>query len=403
MGILSRFKKRSDDVMTSDNIASDPVLKALLGGTSIDRELAMSIPAVSSAVDRISNTIACLPIKLYEEKTINNEKRIEEIKDDVRVSLLNDDTKDTLDGFQFKKAIVEDYLIGKGGYAFIKKERNIVKSLHYVEDEKISIMTNADPIFKSYNIQVNAKEYKPYEFIKILKNTKDGASSKSTIDKVSQALETAYQTMLFELNLVQKGGNKKGFLKSSKKLSEEAMDKLKSAWKRLYRNNEENVVILNEGLDFVESSNTSVEMQLNERKTTLKQEINDIFHISEDENKYIKNAILPIVEAFQIALNRDLLLEKEKKSFYFAFDLKELLKGTTKERYEAYKLANETGWITKNEIRYLEDYEAIDGLDVVSFNLGNVLYDVKTKQYYTPNTDSTKNFSKGGDENENGN
>ena len=38
----------------------------------------------------------------------------EEVKDE-RVSIINEDTGDKLDGFQFKKAICEDYLLGKGG------------------------------------------------------------------------------------------------------------------------------------------------------------------------------------------------------------------------------------------------------------------------------------------------
>ena len=51
-------------------------------------------------------------------------------------------------------------------------------------------------------------------------------------------------------------------------------------------------------------------------------------------------------------------------------------------------------------IRYEEDYDSIDGLDVVSMNLANVLYDVKTKKYYTPNTGSVMNIEKGGSENQ---
>ena len=56
--------------------------------------------------------------------------------------------------------------------------------------------------------------------------------------------------------------------------------------------------------------------------------------------------------------------------------------------------------MTKNEIRYAEDYDSIDGLDVVSMNLANVLYDVKTGKYYTPNTGSVMNIEKGGGENQ---
>ena len=95
---------------------------------------------------------------------------------------------------------------------------------------------------------------------------------------------------------------------------------------------------------------------------------------------------MPIATAFATALNRDFLLEKEKKSYYFAPDTKELLKGSLKERYDAYKIAVETGFKTRNEIRYLEDDDAIEGLDMINLGLGDVLLNAETGEIYIPNT-----------------
>lgn len=386
------FRRRTNTVLTTD----DALLTALLNGETIDRNMALSIPAVESAVDMICNTVAMIPIKLYKE----SEGKIEEVVDN-RVFLLNDDTKDTLTGVQFKKALIEDYLLDKGGYAYIKKIRNTVLSLHYVEPKNIDVETNQDPIMKKIGFVINGKKYKDFDFIKILRNTKDGASGKGVIDQVSKAIETAYQELKYQLTLLKSGGNKRGFLTSKNKLSEEALNKLKEAWDNLYKNdNERNMMILNDGMEFKESSNSSVELQLNETKKSLKQDINDIFHIKEKFSDTFKEAIQPILAEIECSLNRDLLLEKEKANYFFAFDIKEILKGDLKERFEAYKIAKETGWITENEIRYLENYDAIDGLDIIAMSLGNVIYDVKSKTYYTPNTDSSKSMSKGGDNSE---
>ena len=386
------FRRRSNTVLTTD----DALLTALFNGETIDRKMALSIPAVEKAVDMICNTVAMIPVKLYKE----SEGKIEELIDD-RVTLLNDDTKDTLTGVQFKKALVEDYLLGKGGYAYIKKRLNKVISLHYVEDSKITIKKNDDPIKKSYEISVNGQDYKDFNFIKILRNTKDGASGTGVTDQVSKAIETAYQELKYQLSLLRSGGNKRGFLTSKNKLTQEALDKLKTAWDNLYKNdNERNMMILNDGMDFKESSNSSVELQLNDTKKALKQDINDIFHIKDKFSETFKEAIQPILAEIECSLNRDLLLEKEKAELFFAFDIKEILKGDLKERFEAYKIAKETGWITENEIRYLENYDAIEGLDIIAMSLGNVIYDVNSKTYYTPNTDSSKSMSKGGDNSE---
>ena len=383
MGLLDFFKTR--ETPTVEPPVSDVLLSAILNGEVITREKALTLPAVSGAVDMISNSIASMPVKLYKYK----DGKVEEQSRDVRAKMLNGDTGDTLDGFQLKKAMVEDYLMGKGGYCYIGKMRNDVTGLYYVQDVYVTILKNYNPIYKDYDINVMGEAYKPYQFIKLLRNTKDGASGIGLTMEVGKALETAYDTLLYQLSMVRNGGNKKGFLKSQRKLGQEEINVLKTAWKRLYTDNSESVVVLNNGLEFQEASNTSVEMQLDENKKTLSNEINGIFHIyPNDFDRTFKEAIYPIVKAFETALNRDLLLEKEKKNYFFEFDVKEIIRANMTDRYNAYKLAKETGFMTLNEIRRAENMEYIEGLDVVNVGLGAVLYDTQKHVYYTPNTDT---------------
>ena len=65
------------------------------------------------------------------------------------------------------------------------------------------------------------------------------------------------------------------------------------------------------------------------------------------------------------------------------------------ERFDAYKIAIECGFKTRNEIRYMEDDDALEGLDVINLGLGDVLLDTKTGNIYTPNTNSTVNMGGG--------
>jgi HK97 family phage portal protein len=409
MGLFDFMRKREDapETVTPPEITpecDDVLLQALLRNEVITRDKVMTLPAVNGAVDFIANTIAAMPVKLYKHK----DGKVEEVIDD-RVKMLNGDTGDTLDAFQMKKAMVEDYLLGKGGYCYIRKDRNDVTGLYYVEDCYITIMKVYEPIFKQYQIFVggydnrgkekNVGTFEPYEFIKLLRNTKDGASGVGLTVELSKALETAYQTLLYQLGMVSVGGNKRGFLKSQRKLAQAEIDTLKSAWKKLYSNNSENVVVLNNGVEFQEASNSAVETQLNESKHTLQSEIYDIFHIyPNDFERTFKEAIYPIVKAFETALNRDLLLEKEKKNHFFEFDTKEILRVSLQERYAAYKLAKETGFMTLNEIRKAENMEWIEGLDVVNVGLGAVLYDVDKHVYYTPNTDTVGDIGNEGEQ-----
>ena len=235
---------------------------------------------------------------------------------------------------------------------------------------------------------VQGKTYETFNFLTILRSTKNGCSGRSVTAEVSTAIENAYQTLLYELGLVKTGGAKKGFITSQRRLGDKEIALLKQAWSNLYSNKSENAIVLNEGMDFKEGSSTTVELQLNERKKTLHDEINNIFHNKDNFDEFMKEAIMPILTAIKIALNKDFLLENEKESFYFEFDTREINRGNIKERYEAYKIASETGWISKNEIRYLEDYDSIKGLDVITLNLANVVFDTNTGKYYTPNTNA---------------
>lgn len=375
-----------DEIYSPLNNVNDVLLKALISNEPITREHAMTIPAVSGAVDFIANTVASMPIKLYKY----SKGKVEPQEKDNRVRILNGDTGDTLDAFQLKKAMVTDYLMGRGGYAYIERHRNDITGLYYVDDIYITILRNYKPIYKDYVILVEGQQYKPWDFLKLLRNTRDGAEGIGVTQEVSKALETAFNTIVYQLGLVKSGGSKKGFIKSQRKLDQASIDLLKQAWKNLYANNEENVVVLNNGLEFQEASNSSVEMQLNESKQTLASEINDIFHIyPTDFWRTFKEAIYPILKAFETALNRDFLLESEKKQFFFEFDVKEIVKANITERFAAYKTAKETGFMTINEIRRAENMNYVEGLDVVNVGLGAVLFDVNTGTYYTPNMDAT--------------
>lgn len=379
-------RRSAESVIGSDGTVNDVLLRALLSNEPIDRDKAMMLPAVSGAVDFITSAVACMPVRLYRTK----KGAVEEVENDPRTRMLNGDTGDTLDGFQLKKAMVEDYLMGKGGYCYIERSRNDVTGLYYVKCDAVGININSDPIHKSYDIIVGGGTYKPFEFIKVLRNTKDGASGVGLTVEVAKALETGYQTLMYQLGLVKAGGNKRGFLKSQRKLGQEEVDALKRGWADLYGNSEENVVILNNGLEFQEASSTSTEMQLNENKRTMADEINGIFHIKDDFEETWKFAIYPIVRAFETALNRDLLLEREKRNHFFAFDSREIIKASLKERYETYKLAKECGIMAINEMRRSENMNEIPGLDIIDLGLGSVLFDTANGETYTPNTNSTK-------------
>lgn len=390
------FRLRADPEPEKKEAESneDALLRASLSDDYMTRDQAMNVPAFAACVNKIAETVSTIPIRLY--RLVDG--KLEAVEGDARVRLLNDDTGDTLDGVQFKRALVRDYLTGKGGYAFINRTGNQIRSLHYVRESEVSFLFTSDPIFKDYDIMIQGTKYKPFEFLKVLRNTEDGRSGRSVVDENSEVLSVAYHSLEYEKNLVKTGGNKKGFVKSAKKLAEPAIKALKAAWRRLYQNNTENVVILNDGLEFQEASNTSVEMQLNENKKTNSDEICKLFNMppaminggatEQDKTNFVQYCLNPILKEIECALNRDLLLESEKGSFYFAADTSELTKGDIEKRFRAYETACKNGFMQIDEIRLRENMPPL-GLDFVRLGLQDVLYDPVTKQFYMPNMNQT--------------
>lgn len=394
-----KYNKREDEGQAETTVGSD-LLKALLENGRIDRQKAMGIPAVASCVNLIANTVSMLPIRLYERA---GELEVNEIKGDRRIYLLNEDTEDTLNGVEFKRAMVTDYLLGKGGYAYINRSADFKTpiSIHYVKENELSFLEGTDPIFKNFVILIQGRRYRGEDFIKLLRNTRNGWRGTPIIEEIQELLGAAYYSQQMQTTQAQTGGNKKGFVRSTRHLSETALGELKSAWRKMYSTGSENVVILNDGLEFKESSSTNVELQLNESIEAMAKSICQVFGVpvgmfaekpsEEARTQFVQNCIVPIISEFECALNSVLLTEAEKENRFFSIDTRELTKGDVLKRYQAYEIALKNSWLQVDEIRADENRKSL-GLNLVKTGLQDVWFDPETGNFYNPNMNIVGGF-----------
>lgn len=395
MGLFFHKENRAEEIVSDTIDESDfsgALLSAVVSDARITRDQALQLPTVAACVSIISGIIGSLPIKLYRQE----ENKTVVQNSDNRLFVLNRDTGDTLTLTQFWRAMISDYYLGSGGYAYIHREYTIPKSLHYVKRSCVSILHNADHIYKDYAVMVDGQRYQPFDFFKLLRNTEDGWKSKPLTEENAIIFATAYREYVLEHSLAVKGGNKKGFLTSEFQMNREQISNVKKAFRRLFGTGEENAIVLPKGTKFQESSNTSVEMQLNENKESNAKAISAIFHVpysiiegqgtKEDFDTLIKLAVMPLVNDIETELNRVFLLEEEKASCYFAIDTTKLTRGSIEERYNAYKTALEANFLQIDEVRNMEDMPPM-GIDFIKLGLDAVLYNPTTKQAYTPNID----------------
>ena len=267
-------------------------------------------------------------------------------------------------------------------------------------DEQID-RANTDPIFKDYKITVNGKDYEAFQFLKILRRTKNGYSGTSIVSESNAILSVAYRSLVFEGKLAKRGGNKKGFLESEHKLSEPAVQALKEGFNNLYSDDNENAIVLNDGVKFHESSSSSAELQMNQNKVTNATEICKLFGMppkmltgganQEEKAQFIQYCIIPILEEIAKAATRDLLTEQEKQTYFFGYDVVELTRADIKTRFEAYETGYKNGFLQLDEIRAMEKLPALN-IPVFKMGLQDVLFDPTSGDVYIPNMNQWTNI-----------
>ena len=169
---------------------------------------------------------------------------------------------------------------------------------------------------------------------------------------------------------------------------------MKQAWKRLTSPNKSDVLVLNAGIEFEDASSTATESQLSQNKVINMHQILAYFGLptnffegvnSDAYLTAVRIAILPIVKQFTNALNNYMLLESEKSNMKFEIDTSDLLRINANERFDAYQKGLQSGILTIDEVRRMENLPVLD-MQYLKLGLGDVLYNIKDGKIFVPNT-----------------
>lgn len=380
----------------------DLALRAYFAGQTMDANKALNVAAFAAAVEFVSGVVSELPIKLFRrvrQRGENGERptyATHELVDDRRVTLLNKSSGDIIRPAEMRKNFVADFYTRKGAFVYVNRVGNRVESLHYVDPGAVSILADeTDHIFKRMMFSVDGRSYFPWQFVYAFRNSRTGFRGAPLVEQSPDVLGTAYNTQIFEKALMERGGNHRGFLQSERKINEKSLTELKKAFQRMYQGeNSDNVIVLNDGVKFQEASETSQEMQLAENKERQRDDVLSLFLIppslisgggdDDDHKKFVNYALMPLLKVIEDALNDALLLETEKRSCYFSFDLKELTKANLRDRWSAWATAKKNGLVNADEFRRFEDMEPL-GMDYINLGLQDVLMEPNERKIIVPN------------------
>ena len=403
MGFLDFFRKSKSDPET--RMLTVEYLSNILSGNDMTEANAMEIPTVASCVEYIGNKVALAPIHLYSR----SKDGIQKIENDNRLPLLNEEPSNLFDSVLFRKMLVKDYLLHGVCYAYKKMVGNTITELVYVHPSQVQKTWSDNVLDRQVRYWIQGTEVPEYQIMRIMRQSTDGVNTKGILQINKEELSVAYLQILFGKKIFERNGRKAGFLSVEDKISKEAFADLKEKWPQVYNGQKDASMVLNAGVKFNEMSSSLQEMQVVENKKYDSEKISNLFGLSptvlngtatdEQEVNTFENAVLPIITALQNGLNKYLLLEREKKEKFFAFDVDTALMGTMEKRFKVYKIGKEGGWLQVDEIRERENMKKL-GLNYITMGLQDVLYDPDRKEIFIPNmAASMKTNEKGGCEN----
>lgn len=375
------------------------------GFTKISEEQAMSIPAVSAAVNLISSSVAKLPIEL---KKIDSDGNVEKVEDDYRLFLLNDEPNESQYASTLKKRMTIDYLFYGASFLYTERKNrsNKIKSIHRLPVEKVNIeRKKKDGYIDSYSIYLDGERknmFKTIDIITMLKDTEDGFEPRGILDTGYKTLSNSLSEIEYSSSVLKNGSLPLAVLKAANRLSDDVIKRIKRDWSNSYtgESNAGKTVLLEEGLEYETISLNPNELELTESKKGSLADIARLFNIPESminssANKYNSNeennilflqyTLEPILINMQKALNKTLLLESEKTSkYYFEFDTSEIMTITEKERAEIAQILSNTSSVTQNEIRQLLGKPKLEK-DYMFLSQGKVFYNTETGKAFNPN------------------
>lgn len=380
---------RKNEQRNDSEVLADVAEGLIQSSSTVTRQQAMSIPVVTKSVAWIAGAIAALPIKMYHK----TDSGYQEVYDDYRLPLLNDYSGNGMIANDLKRQILVDLLLDGNGYAYISKKGNKITKLSYIPTCRLTYTESVDTIDKVVNVWVDGRPVQDYNVFRLVNNSKNGISGVGFVSDCQDLLSTVLSSLQYENSSIS-SGVRRGFLKSKSKLDQDKMNELRRAWKKLTTPNQSDVLVLNAGIEFEDASSTATESQLSQNKVINMHQILAYFGLptnffegvnSDAYLTAVRIAVLPIVKQLTNALNNYLLLESEKSNIKFEIDTSDLLRINANERFAAYQTGLQSGILTIDEVRRMENLPVLD-MQYLKLGLGDVLYNISDGKIFVPNT-----------------
>lgn len=365
---------------TTDNLltASSATLEKLFGvnHSAVSETTALKYAAYYRAVDLVSDTIATLPWQLYKSDANNNTSIARDAGE--LYNLIHSAPNSYFTSFSFRKLMMVWALMHGNSYARIFRAGNgRPKELMPIHPSKCQSIFFQDGV-KFYSFQGFKEPIEADDIVHIMVLSLDGLSGISPITyharNIGVGLSHLDQQSLYYKN----GVSSPYYLTTPQALKEGRPKELSTEFTKVFGGvqNSHQPPVLHSGTELKSLGISQGDAQALEHANFNISDIARAFKLPlhklgihaatshnslESQNmEYVQDCLLPWITQWEQEIDSKLFI---KTPYFNKLDLRGLLRGDTRTRWEAYRVAVTNGVMNPNEIRELEDMNARPGGD----------------------------------------
>ncbi len=346
-------------------------------GVRVDAETAMRISAVWACVRVIAESLASIPLFVYERRANGGRQRAEGY---YLYDVLRRQPNRSQTALEFREMLTAHTLLRGNAYAqIVPGRRGFADQLIPLHPDRVDPKRQDDGTIQYRYRQPDGREiiYQDSEIFHLRGLSLDGVTGLSVISYARESFGLALATESYGAKFFSQNATPPVALSHPGHLSEQAMQNLKQSWMETYSGlgNAHKPAILEEGLRVERLGLTNEDAQF---LATRSFQIADIarwfrvpLHMIQEHDKqtswgtgieslslaFVIYTLLPWAARWDQSVARDLIVETDRYYAEHLFDA--LLRGDLKSRYEAYTSARNWGWLSVNDIRRMENMNPI--------------------------------------------
>lgn len=358
-------------------------------GKRVNEKTAMTMSAVYSCVRILSETLASLPLNIYEVIDTGTSKATSH----PLYKVLHDEPNTEMTSFIFRETLMTHLLLWGNAYAqIIRNGKGEVLALYPLMPDKMKVdRDEMKNIIYTYQSADGTKvTLSSQDVLHIPGLGFDGLVGYSPIAMAKNAIGMAIATEEYGAKFFANGATPSGILEHPGTVKNPQA--VRESWSRGFSgSNAHKVAVLEEGMKYTPISIAPNEAQFLETRKFQINEIARIFrvpphmvgdlekssfsNIEQQSLEFVKYTLDPWVSRWEQAMVRRLLSVSEKGKYTIKFNVDGLLRGDYESRMNGYAIGRQNGWMSANDIRELENLDKIpteQGGDLYLVN-GNML------------------------------